>query len=121
MLDSKLSPTSTAKASLDVTGINTIQRFTERDGTALIRVLRAAAGSQGVAAAEHLLDCLWSLQPQRTDVSAALADLVQIFDGLPATIDRPAEMEDEHVENLDNAIRYYGARLTDLSRSITAL
>ncbi len=121
MLDSKLSPTSTPKASLDVAGINTIQRFGERDGAALIRVLRAAAGSQGVAAAERMLDCLWSLQPQRADVGAALLDLVQIFDELPVTVDRPAENAEEHVENLDNAIRYYGARLTDLSRSITTL
>lgn len=121
MLDSKLIPTSTPKASLDVLGTNIIQRFGERDGAGLIRVLRAAAGLKGVLAAERLLDCLWSLQPQRADVGAALTDLVQIFDGLPVTIDRPAEMAEEHVQNLDNAIRYYGARLTDLSRSIMVL
>jgi hypothetical protein len=38
------------------------------------------------------------------DVKAARLDLVQIFDGLPATLDRPTEMAEEHVENLDSAI-----------------
>ena len=121
MLDSKLSPTSTPKASLDAVDMNILRRFTERDGAGLVRVLRAASGPQGVAAAERLLDCLWSLQPQRESVGASLRDLVQIFEALPATVDRPAERAEEHAEDLDNAIRYFGARLTDLSRSITTL
>ncbi len=115
MQHSMLIPTETRTPTRGFTGLKAVQSFAQRDGTALIRVLRVAAGSSGVEAAERLLDSLWSLEPQQEDVQRALENLVQITEALPPTVDQPSAGPDARCDDLDNAIRYFGARLTDLA------
>jgi hypothetical protein len=103
-----------------VSGLKAVQHFAQRDGADLIRILRAAAGLSGVAAAECLLDSLWSRESQPEDVRTALAELLKMIEDLPSTIDRSASEPDARCDELDNAIRYFGARLTDLAGGLAA-
>ncbi|SDP67045.1 hypothetical protein SAMN04488512_12633 [Sulfitobacter litoralis] len=115
MQHSMLIPTESPRPTRATSGLKAVRRFAQRDGATLIRVLRTAVGPSGVAAAERLLDGLWSLEPQQDEVQGALKKLVQMTEALPPTVDQLSSEPDAWCDDLDNAIRYFGARLTDLA------
>lgn len=119
MQHSMLIPTSNRNVAQECISLQAAQRFAKRDGSELIRVLSAAAGLSGVRAAENFLDSLGSLVPEADVVHAALVDLLQMLEELPSTIDLPATKPGAICDELDNAIRYFGARLTDLAAGLT--
>ncbi len=103
-----------------LSGLKAVQSFARRDGSDLLQILKSAAGPSAVRTAQGLLDTLWSPEPHLNDVRTALVDLITVLENLPTTIEQPLCEPDVSCRDLDNAIRFFGARLTDLAASLAA-